>query len=513
MDKHLNLFYSYDRGSEKSLDRLKQIEDNITRSFIVTLKGLASNHQRDFLNKLMGPGSYSSLNYDLQNIDIRIDLKPDCKKYLITIGSERSVYTERDLKDIKYHKYDFEESEKIKKALKQDIDVIFKILDNEEKEEEVKQKLLRIENEYEFEGLTKYDKEINRKKIRGELSYIHNLIMGCRPDGWIYNESFIVAVESKIGQNPFNPYQLSRHIKDKRHGLGIKTDENINIINKTWDEITEIFQGLLSINNQFLDKDEFLISEFKEYIKMIQKKLDLSFIGKEDYDREIAKEQFPLLLSKFDELIKNKYPSLERSKRPLSDYLWDYYGVKGKNSKIKQDPHYSIYFDEDYAGISFTTKDILKKKNNHMDLVFSNNNFLNYLKRKLDDNYIERSRYFIGLINYRLIDWKRGKQKGQSFESFNFELKLLELTDHKEDNIKAALQQIKELKKYAKQFEFGIRILYPYGKIKVGDEALMRNQNKQLFDNTDELLKLYMAFIDDTYDIFKELVSLNKKNL
>lgn len=54
MDKHLNLFYSYNQGSLDKLEKVKQLEDNITRALIVTLMSLEANKQKCFIEKLLG---------------------------------------------------------------------------------------------------------------------------------------------------------------------------------------------------------------------------------------------------------------------------------------------------------------------------------------------------------------------------------------------------------------------------------------------------------------------------
>lgn len=145
-----------------------------------------------------------------------------------------------------------------------------------------------------------------------------------------------------------------------------------------------------------------------------------------------------------------------------------------------------------------------------MEKILENKEFNNVFKKVLTLDKIQRSRYFLQLVNYKLMDWKKGQQKGKTFETFKFELNFSEL-NQEQTNITEIKNQFNQLKKYAKQFEFGIRILYPYGKIKTGDEELMRGQNKNLFDNEDKLIEMYIDFINDTSTIYRDLLTSKTK--
>ena len=54
MDKHLNLFYSYGSGNHTDHEKVKQLEDNVTKSFIFTLMNLSNKDQNIFIRKLIG---------------------------------------------------------------------------------------------------------------------------------------------------------------------------------------------------------------------------------------------------------------------------------------------------------------------------------------------------------------------------------------------------------------------------------------------------------------------------
>lgn len=533
MDKRLNIFFSYDRGGYKDPDKLKQLEDNVTRSFIIVLRHLQPRNQSQLLKKLLGPNNYFGLKYDLQNLKKRSDLKLNSTKYLLTIGSVESEYRKEHLEKSNIQRFQFEKisedkDDKSKKVFKKIIYDISSLLDGDESK--LASHLRKFENDYNYKFEKVFDNGINKDRLESHLVYLNDFLKGCRPDAWIYNDHLSIAIESKIGSNPFIESQLCRHIRDKTHGLGVKANEKFYVINTTWDNLAEIFKSLKIYNSKNYSVEKFLIDQFEEYIYMNKKVLNLSFITEgSGYDRENAKEQFPLLLAKLDEKIKKPIMKFGRADRPLSDYIWDYYGLKDSNEKVKQDPHYSVYFDEDFAGIALTTKNknqmkfILDRKWKEKFYKKRNEKFDENHKEKFDDfvgNILKlesnkRSRYYLNLVNYRLMDWKKGRQKGKTFETFNFELNFSELKNIKEekvdDEISSLKKQFLDLSKYSKQFEFGIRILYPYGEIKKGDEALMRGQNKDLFNNVDQLLDMYSNFIENTSEIFKELVELKVK--
>ncbi len=53
-DKHLNLFYSYGSGNRDDTEKIKQLEDNITKSFVVTLMNMNKKNQYKFITRLIG---------------------------------------------------------------------------------------------------------------------------------------------------------------------------------------------------------------------------------------------------------------------------------------------------------------------------------------------------------------------------------------------------------------------------------------------------------------------------
>lgn len=73
MDNHLNIFQAYQSGNQDSPDEINRLEDNLTRSFIITLKYLQEYNKgdqfRSYVMKLMDPKVISvpkRLSFDLQ---------------------------------------------------------------------------------------------------------------------------------------------------------------------------------------------------------------------------------------------------------------------------------------------------------------------------------------------------------------------------------------------------------------------------------------------------------------
>jgi hypothetical protein len=100
-DKHLNLYYSYNIGNLKNQEKIKQLENNITRSLIFTLKHLSNENQKCFVNELIGKdiSSGKDISYDLQNVKNINDLnniQKNKNKYLLTIENN-VTFSEKEL--------------------------------------------------------------------------------------------------------------------------------------------------------------------------------------------------------------------------------------------------------------------------------------------------------------------------------------------------------------------------------------------------------------------------------
>jgi len=347
------------------------------------------------------------------------------------------------------------------------------------------------------------------------------------PDAWIYNDEAAILIEAKVGSNPIAPYQIQRHLTHK-NGLkielkeiqkGDKCNKYSEIVCLTWERLFDVFEGIMEKIDHSEKKDIFLIKQFKEYIAMNNEKLELRFITNENegYDREKARELFPPLLEKLDQKIakdsRTSKIGLVRSNRPKSDFLWDFYGIKN-NVKVQQDPHYTINFDRSGAGIALTTKTSKKIKK-----LLSSSYLRDFIQDVLEKNPSSalRSRFSINLSNYRLIDWKMGQMKGETFSTFAFSINFFELNDDMKE-IEFLLDDMMKYSKFAKQIGISFMVTYPdVSKIKEkqsseenknqSDEASIRKLNRDLFEDYDRLLQCYVDFIDQSNPLFKELIS------
>ena len=495
MDKHLNLFYSYDRGSRKDLEHLQQLEDNVTRSFIITLKNLRTEKQKEFLENLIGLSTKPKIyfSYDLQNIkDVshRYKVKKTKNKILLCISREKANI-------------------EIKNITQKDKDIVNKVLKLIENKDEI---IKTLKNEYKFfqkhnelssnigSANKKYGIEIDTTNI---LSIYELFVQDSRPDAWIYNDDTAILIEAKTGNDKIYNAQLFRHL-NKSFGiaenkiLNNKDDKYFQILSITWDDVIDSFpKNPTDLNGA----KQFLIEQYKEYMIMCGEKLDLSFVvEKNGYDREKAKEQFPLLLEKLDKRIEESKIVLKRDRRALSDYLWDFYGELDLKNKVKRNPHYSIYFDKEWAGISFT----ITKNDSKVRKLLKSQELVKALYEIYTSESTINERYFIGLKNYELIDWKTGQIKGQTHETFNFSICLKSMKSKDvEREIASHLQNMIIYLKYSKQFSFDMKIEYPdIKKIKETDNNTLRKANRYLFEDYNKLLQEYLEFMKVTESLF-----------
>ena len=95
MEKHFNLFQSYNSGHEKDLVKVVQLEDNITRALLCVLSNLDLNLQHTLLSQLL-PDAFLErneiINYDLQNPSAEIDFSQSSN--LITLRLPKVADTE-----------------------------------------------------------------------------------------------------------------------------------------------------------------------------------------------------------------------------------------------------------------------------------------------------------------------------------------------------------------------------------------------------------------------------------
>lgn len=472
MEKHLNLFYSYNQGNLSSSERIKQLEDNLTRALIVTLKNLENAAQINFLKMLVSKDTIhsKSLDFDLQNTD-KYKAKSAAEKFVVVLQRDKSYFTLKDF---------------------QNLDVSFLENKTEAEKKEIEKEIRKhIASESEDDFL------INNVRFKfSELNSLLQYFYGNRPDAWIIGEKEIVLFETKIGYNSVSKYQLYRHITGK-NGLNLKSQElknasaNLSIINISWEEIGKILQNLKTSANQ---TGQFLINQLLEYISMTGQKLNLDYLVKGGFDGELHREQFSLFLSQFDKKIEEKGLPFKRHYRTKAG-LWEPYGIELSEKHISKNPHYTVGFWDNGVVISLTT-------NNHKQI---NRDFLKLLEKYFVSKFQYPhllKRYAVSLKKYHLVDWKKGDQRGEFDDSFEFYFEFSEIKSNFE-SISKIILELTKLKIY-KQLDFTYQIrLFDFSKIReTNRESQIRYLNKQLLENPSDLVNEFVNFMEETQEMY-----------
>lgn len=474
MDKHLNLFYSYNQGELQNPATENQLENNLTRALIVTLKNLSKPTRNLLIEKILytDPEQHIKSNdftFDLQNTEIKRD--KESYKYLVILQRKRSQIKVEDLKNLNQS--------------------LFRYFTDENSASDI-QKQIR-QSTKEERAFVKDGSTINYE----ELNSIFELTKGNIPDAWIIGEKETILLETKIGNNTASPYQIFRHITGE-NGFGITYKEflsgqsELKLVNISWGELCNFIKDIQPQDQ--LGNDKLLLNELLEYIIMTAQVLDFSYITSNNIDPILHKNQFELFLDRFDsELIKaNLDIPLERKKRKKSG-LWEPYTIKGS---LDEDPHFTISFSDKEMSIALTTKNMTQVKK-----VISSIEEFYVTKRNNPDATIFR--YYISQEQYKLVDWKPGQLHGEHESLFNFYIFFSEI----KENISRVCKIIKEftdLKLY-KQFELGYSIqFYDFSKVdKKRDGFQVRNTNIQLLDNPDQIVRIFIDFIKETLHMYK----------
>lgn len=469
-DPHLNLFYSYAPGSlsKENFERAKQLEDNHTRAFIITLMLLDTDSQKQFLNHLLPKEVKSKqFNYDLQTTSLYSKSK-EIPKYVIVLQRDDSNISLDDIQNLDHE--------------------ILVELESDENKSLIKNINACIKDECDF--------EIGEIVIPlGQLYSIIQLLSGNRPDAWIIGDKEACLIESKIGNNSVSPYQIYRHITG-HSGLNITSknlkanNENLTIINVTWEEIANYFREV--------DKNNFIVEQFLKYITMTGQTLNFDYIIDNKLDSEVHKEQMNLFLNKIDKELIERNLRFERKGRGKGKRsgLWEPYGIKNDKGEIGNNPHFSIYFDKNSLSVRLTTR--VKKQVN--EELF--NEIKEYYTSKVT-NETGLFRYEIRMGTDLLIDPKRKARSGDRHDTFKFEIRFTELSK----NFKKIEESILSLVKIGlcKQFEIGFVIDFlDFNKIRDKDkEKQIRYKNKKLLSNPLSAIKSFVDFMEETMPMFE----------
>ncbi len=472
MKKHLNLFYSYNQGNLSSSERIKQLEDNLTRALIVTIKNLENSTQIEFIRRLLAKDKVSSKSFifDLQNTD-NYNTKSDSDRFLIILQRDKSSFTIDDFKNLNTSFLE-NRTEREKKKLENDI-----------------KKHLTSETEADF--------PIENITIKfAELNSILQLLYGNRPDAWIIGEKESILFETKIGNNKVSKFQIYRHIVGK-NGFNIKPSElnkdnaRFTILNITWDEISKVFSKL---RETVIETEKFLVSQLIEYISMTGQILNLDYITNGEMDGEIHREQFSLFLTQLDAKLAEKGLLFKRKNRNKTE-LWEIYGIKNEKGEISQDPHFTVGFWDDRIAVYLTTKN---KKQITSELAILIEEYFEQIVRT--STFL--SRYYLKQIQYNLVDKQVGQMRGELKLPFTFYVQFSEI----KKNIKTICNFVLEFAKMNiyKQFELGYEIqFFDFSRIrKDKQENQIRYLNKQLLENPQKIINEFVNFMEETTEMY-----------
>lgn len=210
MDKHLNLFYSYNQDEEL-------IENNLTRALIVTLMGISDNTRNIILSSLNDPLSqynYNAVEFTLQgNVATRI--KDYKNKYIITLASDKIIQSTEDYLAI-------------------DKDVIKETL-------------------------------CNQIPPSNSPSILKSLCGGAIPDAWIHDSKdheYCFLIECKTQEDYLYFPQIIRHAYNY-YGLTDLEEINKITIRLTWDDMLESIDLVSNFENE---QEQFIIDNFINFL-------------------------------------------------------------------------------------------------------------------------------------------------------------------------------------------------------------------------------------------------------
>lgn len=499
MDKHLNLFYSYSQGNRKNTEKFKQLEDNITRALMITIKNLDFDLQKEIFEIMTDEKPVSKeFKFDLQNTSK--DTAKSKKKKLVVIiqNSTGNEITER----IKEFNHDIKEFENLLQENKQ-----------ENKKEKLAKVIKKAISSDSYDGIISFEGHDFEIPLN-ELNSFYQLVHGSRPDAWMIGDKEIILFEVKIDNNKVSPYQLHRHITDK-NGFKSNIDE-VEIKFITWPGLCNMFKKLSDKTNNIHSKK--IICELIQYLTMTAQNLNFDYIIKTDgLNTENHRAMFNHFLNEFDEKLKNieELKEFKRKNRSKTG-LWEPYGLSEEKSKgakpyakhnkngILENPHYTISFRDDSIGIYLTTRTITQ-----LDKLFMEK-FKNFLNEKMTNitNDSSSKKYYFDIRKSKMVDRLPGQVRGESQNTFNFNFRFSDINEKNIDEMSEIILKFTKNKMY-KQMDLGLIIdFYDFSKIREDDQKnsrQIRKENLQLLENPYKIIDLFLNFMKETLHLYYEL--------
>ena len=216
MDKHLNCFYTYNHSNEL-------IENNLTRAFIVTIRGLSNKTRNSFMHKLdecFKSFDFSTAELSLQN-NIEVNPKKFNHKFIITISTNDEFANEYDFNSI--------DEELICKTLTEKV------------------------------CLPNITPELNK--------HLCHLLSGSIPDAWIYDlfKQYCFLIECKKNNDTIYYAQIIRHAYEN-FGMSNLTKINACIIRLIWYDVLKLFIDFRSLNVFQNDQELYIANNFIQYM-------------------------------------------------------------------------------------------------------------------------------------------------------------------------------------------------------------------------------------------------------
>lgn len=480
-DSHLNIFYSYDSGSKNSFDQLRQLEDNITRSFIITLSHLSKENQIEFIKKLLSidninhnPQIAESFYFDLQNLsnNYRNKIRNSKFKFLLLISHHKSSITKENL--LNWKKFNKKNVIPNSNELKKELNNDFKQTDSQAKLE------LRHDD-------------------------------ASRPDAWIFNDRIAFLVESKIGNNLQNIDQVYRHLTNS-NGLNLKPNSEYEVINVSWKDIIKL---LLEVSFQSSREENFFVNQFKEYLIMLGEIFSFEpIISGNNNNFTFRSATLKLLVKEISARIDNdpsmKSMKLAPNRKSISGHAWQQLG-------LDKNKHFSIYIWENSIGIDLTFREkflnkIIENWNNFYKLLWDS--FLN----KGLSNIMISHRYQLYIKEYHIFDHYTGLQNSSlNRDEFNMEFDMEWAKRHNFDYDSFSEFLFGHFKYiFPKTEQFGIKYIIPYPNLdeKKRREDLNKPKDRlqkdyDLLSDEDKVINNFVQFISDMKPIFELFHSRN----
>jgi len=459
MDKHQNIFYSYNQGDLSDIDREVQLEDNVTKALINLLENSDRQVTVDFLKRFV-------------NSKIRLgrtEFQYALQKNLV--GESHKTAQETPHKFILGISPTGKMDEKSR--------TIVGLEREEEKLKGIKAQIKNIlRNENEVEGskiVDRFIKLLNANKIQfdsrkqdinvSDINYLYQLLASkSRPDGWIVNKNIAVLIENKIW-GKLSSNQIDRHNNKWFNGKGESKPAS-------WKKIYNFFKEESS-RNDLGEVTKFLVKQFTEYLEVIGLAgfTEIPFNDSTPYDLDDAKNILRNLMVEIEKEIGDLDKSLERRGRPLED-PWDYFG--------EESLHFTVGLWEEWAGLDLFVKKgkYLTKLRKNPALIFEE---IERLSSCLGD-------YWLDTQYWRLHDWKRGKQRGPMASFEGYFVKLARLME-KGRNWKEVVKFMLKMSRHQKAFQIEKRFFYKSKK----HQSLLQSPNfsQEVVKGIKELLPLY----------------------